>query len=130
MHVESTVHASKAPYYYVPGLSGHPVRASISLCLTLLGAATWINNWSGGFWLFLVGILSFLVVLYFWFSDSIRESEGGLNSARVDVSYRWSMCWFIFSEVMFFAAFLGRSEEHTSELQSGDKIVFRFLLEK
>ena len=52
MHVETTAHPSKAPYYYVPGLSGHPVRASISLCLTLLGAATWINNWPGGFWCF------------------------------------------------------------------------------
>ena len=26
---------------------------------------------------------------------------------RIDVSYRWSMAWFIFSEVMFFAAFFG-----------------------
>ena len=26
---------------------------------------------------------------------------------RVDVSYRWSMSWFIFSEVMFFGAFFG-----------------------
>lgn len=107
MHVETTAHPSKAPYYYVPGLSGHPVRASISLCLTLLGAATWINNWPGGFWVFLVGILSFLLVLFFWFSDAVRESETGLNSTRVDISYRWSMSWFIFSEVMFFAAFFG-----------------------
>jgi cytochrome c oxidase subunit 3 len=28
-------------------------------------------------------------------------------SDRVDVSHRWSMAWFIFSEVMFFAAFFG-----------------------
>jgi len=72
-----------------------------------LGAATWINNWPGGFWVFLVGILSFLLVLFFWFSDAVRESETGLNSTRVDISYRWSMSWFIFSEVMFFAAFFG-----------------------
>ena len=26
---------------------------------------------------------------------------------KVDMSYRWSMSWFIFSEVMFFAAFFG-----------------------
>ena len=36
-----------------------------------------------------------------------RESEGGLYSDRVDVSFRWSMSWFIFSEVMFFGAFFG-----------------------
>ena len=26
---------------------------------------------------------------------------------QVDMSFRWSMSWFIFSEVMFFAAFFG-----------------------
>jgi cytochrome c oxidase subunit 3 len=42
-----------------------------------------------------------------WFGDAIRESEGGLYSQRIDHSYRWSMGWFIFSEVMFFGAFFG-----------------------
>ena len=36
-----------------------------------------------------------------------RESEGGLYGKRIDVSFRWSMSWFIFSEVMFFGAFFG-----------------------
>ena len=35
------------------------------------------------------------------------ESEQGLYSERIDHSFRWSMSWFIFSEVMFFAAFFG-----------------------
>jgi cytochrome c oxidase subunit 3 len=39
--------------------------------------------------------------------QAIGESEGGLYSEHVDVSFRWSMSWFIFSEVMFFAAFFG-----------------------
>jgi cytochrome c oxidase subunit 3 len=39
--------------------------------------------------------------------QAIGESEGGLYSDRIDVSFRWSMSWFIFSEVMFFAAFFG-----------------------
>jgi cytochrome c oxidase subunit 3 len=46
-------------------------------------------------------------VLFQWFSQAIGESEGGLYSDRIDVSFRWSMSWFIFSEVMFFAAFFG-----------------------
>ena len=28
-------------------------------------------------------------------------------NSQVDMSFRWSMGWFIFSEVMFFAAFFG-----------------------
>ena len=42
-----------------------------------------------------------------WFRQAISESEGGLYSERIDVSFRWSMSWFIFSEVMFFGAFFG-----------------------
>ena len=37
----------------------------------------------------------------------MRESESGQYNERVDVSFRWSMGWFIFSEVMFFSAFFG-----------------------
>jgi cytochrome c oxidase subunit 3 len=48
-----------------------------------------------------------LVVLFQWFRQASHESEGGLYGYKVDLSYRWSMSWFIFSEVMFFAAFFG-----------------------
>lgn len=107
MSASQTAHGNEAPYYYVPPNSAHPIRTSISMLATLLGAALWINNYQVGFWLFLAGILALFVVLYSWFGDAIRESEGGLNSKRVDNAYRWSMTWFIFSEVMFFAAFFG-----------------------
>jgi len=49
-----------------------------------------------------------LIYMFFgWFGTVIAESEGGQYNARVDASFRWSMGWFIFSEVMFFAAFFG-----------------------
>jgi cytochrome c oxidase subunit 3 len=98
---------TKAPYYFVPGPSGWPLFAGISLLLTMAGASAWVNGISWGPYANIVGILLVLVVLYFWFGDAIKESEGGLYGARVDTSYRWSMSWFIFSEVMFFAAFFG-----------------------
>lgn len=106
----STNHSAtghEAPYYFVPGLSGHPVRASLSLLLFTLGMTLWFNGVGPGKWVTLLGVVSFLIVLYFWFGDSIRESEGGLYGKRIDVSYRWGMGWFIFSEVMFFGAFFG-----------------------
>ena len=46
-----------------------------------------------------------LGVLYQWFGDAISESEGGQYGRKIDLSFRWSMSWFIFSEVMFFGAF-------------------------
>lgn len=97
----------EAPYYYVPADSPHPVRASFALLVVMLGASAWVNNIAIGKWAVLVGILALLVVLWKWFADAIHEEEIGLNSKRIDVSYRWSMSWFIFSEVMFFAAFFG-----------------------
>lgn len=97
--------SSKAPYYYVPAFSSHPVRASIGLLGFGTGMSAWVNGYAWGAALTAAGVLWLLYVLYNWFGDAIAESEGGLNSVNVDVSYRWSMSWFIFSEIMFFGAF-------------------------
>ncbi|WP_414648823.1 cytochrome c oxidase subunit 3 [Collimonas sp.] len=105
--MEMSSQQGNAPYYFVPGPSKWPVLGGVSLLATMAGAAAWVNSVAWGPELCGIGILSFLIVLYKWFSDSIRESEGGLYSARIDTSFRWSMSWFIFSEVMFFAAFFG-----------------------
>lgn len=100
-------HHSKAPYYFVPGPSKWPVLAGIALLLTMAGASAWVNDLAWGKFLNIAGILSFIAVLHGWFGDAIAESEGGLYSDRIDTSFRWSMGWFIFSEVMFFAGFFG-----------------------
>jgi cytochrome c oxidase subunit 3 len=42
-----------------------------------------------------------------WFGAVIRESEAHIYNRAVDRSFRMGMMWFIFSEVMFFAAFFG-----------------------
>ncbi len=46
-------------------------------------------------------------MLFGWFGTVIKESRSGLYSPQMDRSFRWGMSWFIFSEVMFFAAFFG-----------------------
>ena len=107
MDAQPVVRSKEAPYYFVPGLSSHPVRTSLTMLVGLLGAALWINHFPGGKWVFFIGLFCFFISLYFWFGEAIKESETGLNSQRVDSSYRWSMAWFIFSEVMFFSAFFG-----------------------
>jgi len=102
--MSSTAHGS-TPYYYVPHESRHPVMASIGLFFVILGAGQWINGSGWGMYSTLFGLAWWLVVLYQWFKDAVAESEGGLYSHKIDLSYRWSMTWFIFSEVMFFGAF-------------------------
>jgi len=96
-----------APYYYVPGPSRWPLLAGISMLVTMAGASGWVNSMPWAPPVCLAGIVAMLVVLYFWFGEAIRESESGLYSQRIDYAYRWSMSWFIFSEVMFFGAFFG-----------------------
>jgi cytochrome c oxidase subunit 3 len=97
--------ASKAPYYYVPAPTRHPIVTSIGLAGFGFGISQWVNGSTAGMILCLAGIVWTLVSLYSWFGDAISESESGMNSVNVDVSYRWSMAWFIFSEIMFFGAF-------------------------
>jgi cytochrome c oxidase subunit 3 len=99
--------SAKTPYYFVPGMSQWPILGSVSLLITMVGATALVNDIPGGGIVNIIGVILFLIVLYKWFGDAIRESESGLYSARIDVSFRWSMAWFIFSEVMFFAAFFG-----------------------
>lgn len=96
-----------APYYFVPGPSKWPVLMGAALLVVMAGASAWVNDISWGKPVNIVGIIAALFVLYGWFGDAISESEGGLYSQRIDTSYRWSMGWFIFSEVMFFGAFFG-----------------------
>jgi cytochrome c oxidase subunit III len=93
------------PHYYVPQPSRHPAFAAFGLFFVIFGAANWINGADWGKWSLLFGMLWLFWVLFSWFGDAIRESETGVYSRKIDLSFRWSMSWFIFSEVMFFGAF-------------------------
>ena len=104
--MSSATHGA-TPYYFVPAPSRHPVMAAIGLFFVILGAGQWINGAGWGAWSLAFGMVWWLVTLYQWFGDSIAESEGGLYGYKIDLSFRWSMSWFIFSEVMFFGAFFG-----------------------
>ncbi|HEY8048521.1 MAG TPA: cytochrome c oxidase subunit 3 [Ramlibacter sp.] len=94
-----------APYYFVPHPSRHPATAAMGLLIIIASAAAWINGTEWARWTTLVGLLWLFAVLFQWFRDAIGESEAGSYGHKVDISYRWSMSWFIFSEVMFFGAF-------------------------
>ncbi len=93
------------PYYFVPNPSRHPVLAALGLFFVILGAGQWINGVDWGKFSLLAGMVIWLTVLFQWFSEAVSESEGGQYGRKIDLSFRWSMSWFIFSEVMFFGAF-------------------------
>jgi cytochrome c oxidase subunit III len=70
-----------------------------------LGASQWVNDIAWGKYSLLAGMVIWLVILFKWFSAAVSESESGLYGRKIELSFRWSMSWFIFSEVMFFGAF-------------------------
>jgi len=96
-----------AHHYFVPHSSRWPFLGSIALFVTMVGLASWFNETSWGKATFFVGVALMCGVLFGWFGDVIRESIKGHYNRQVDTSFRMGMVWFIFSEVMFFAAFFG-----------------------
>ncbi|MCC5791273.1 MAG: cytochrome c oxidase subunit 3 [Legionellaceae bacterium] len=93
--------------YYVPKPSGWPLVGSIGLTTMLVGAASWLHaDWYGPY-IFTAGLSILVFMMFGWFGQVIYENEKGLYDSQVDRSFRWAMCWFIFSEVCFFAAFFG-----------------------
>ncbi|MGX5217354.1 MULTISPECIES: cytochrome c oxidase subunit 3 [Pseudomonas] len=99
--------------YYVPSQSKWPIIATLGMLISVFGVGTWFNDMSAerpdshGPLIFFIGGLFLAYMLFGWFGSVIKESRGGLYSPQMDRSFRWGMSWFIFSEVMFFAAFFG-----------------------
>lgn len=100
--------------YHVPEKSWLAFCASTGLALSILGAASVLNDMTygdgitgGSTTVLYVGLFFFAATLFNWFSITIKENRAGMNSAQLKRSYVLGMQWFIFSEVMFFAAFFG-----------------------
>ena len=94
-------------HYYVPDSSKWPIIASISIFIMFVGGALTLNKSSIGLEVLGVGFIFFAYMLFGWFGEVISESEKGTYGHWEDTSFRMGMMWFIFSEVMFFAAFFG-----------------------
>ena len=93
-------------YYFAPP-SHWPVVGSVALFFLASGGVLLMNSYGVGWLPFSLGFFILVYMLFGWFGTVIRESEAGLFNQQVDLSFRWAMSWFIFSEVMFFAAFFG-----------------------
>jgi cytochrome c oxidase subunit 3 len=98
--------APDANKYYIPHDSHWPIFGSVSLFVMMFGAIAFLNEWTGA-WSFLPGAILLITLFVGWFHTVIGENQHGIYNMQVDKSFRMGMMWFIFSEVMFFAAFFG-----------------------
>ena len=96
-----------ADVYFVPSQSAWPLIGSVGLFTLAIGTANWFNGHLWGKTVFFLGLAIMIGMFIGWFGSVIRESVAGSYNRQVDVSFRMGMIWFIFSEVMFFAAFFG-----------------------
>ena len=99
--------------YYVPADSQWPIIGALALFCIALGAGGFVSQLgseaeSGGWgYLMMTGIAIVIYMVVGWIANVITESMSGLYSEQMSASFRQGMSWFIFSEVMFFAAFFG-----------------------
>ena len=94
-------------HYYVPHGSHWPAVGSVGLLFMMVGVSSWLNGAGPGFYVMLTGVAVIVFMVTGWFAEVIGESQRGLYNEQVDRSFRQGLFWFIFSEVMFFAAFFG-----------------------
>lgn len=91
--------------YYLPEPSHWPIIGSVGLAFLLGGFAAFLHGASST--AMIIGAVIMVIMFFGWFGTVIGESRSGKYNDQVDMSFRMSMVWFIFSEVMFFAAFFG-----------------------
>src|SRR3954465_6944592 len=99
-------HAPTGDKYYVPHSSKWPIIGSAAFFTLLLGAIALLNHWAPS-WAMLPGFALVVFMFIGWVGTVIGENQQGVYGLDVDRSFRMGMMWFIFSEVMFFAAFFG-----------------------
>jgi cytochrome c oxidase subunit 3 len=94
-------------HYHVPHKSYWPILGAIGLATFMLEFARLLNGAPSGPAVMAGGAALLLIMLAGWFGTVIREGLAGSYNRQVSRSFRLGMGWFIFSEIMFFAAFFG-----------------------
>ena len=92
--------------YFEPQPALWPIVGAGGLLVMACGATAWLNEEQVGRYLLPLGLAVLGYVLFSWFGALISEGRSGLYSDQVEGSIRGGMGWFIFSEVVVFAALI------------------------
>jgi cytochrome c oxidase subunit 3 len=100
-------HAPDKSHYFVPEPTAWPFILTAALVAVVIGVWSYLEEQHVGSLPIWIGSALAIYIIFRWVRGICLESESGAYNAQVDRTYRMGMAWFIFSEVMFFAAFFG-----------------------
>lgn len=98
---------SDSSHYFVPAPSVWPFVLTAALVAMVVGSFSYFEGGGLGPLPLWIGAAVAIYVIFRWMRAVAMESEAGRYNKTVDMTFRMGMAWFIFSEVMFFAAFFG-----------------------
>lgn len=96
--------------YHILNPSIWPFVGAVSGFAMLVGAVLWMHGSAP--YLFFIGLIGVLYVMYAWWSDAITEAHQGDHTPVVKIGLRYGFIFFITSEVMFFAAWFWSFFKH------------------
>ena len=102
-------HAKNHDYHILPP-SIWPFLGSVSAFVMLFGATLWMKGSAP--WMFLIGFVGVLYVMFAWWSEVVRESQVGDHTPVVRLGLRYGFILFIMSEIMFFSAWFWSFFKH------------------
>jgi cytochrome c oxidase subunit 3 len=99
-------HLKTTHSYHLVDPSPWPITAAFAAFMFTSGAVLYMQNFIGGWNLFLTGFFSLLYVMYTWWRDIVREATfEDTHTIVVQKGLRLGVVLFIVSEIMFFFAF-------------------------
>ena len=100
--------------YHILNPSIWPFLGSLAGFVMLFGAVLWISPQASNNqpWVFLIGFVGVLYVMFGWWSDTVTENQAGDHTPVVRIGLRYGFIFFIMSEVMFFAAWFWSFFKH------------------
>jgi cytochrome c oxidase subunit 3 len=93
--------------YYVPEYSWWPILTAVALFVVGLGSIEYFGESSLGPKLLFGGTIALMVILSLWIFSVMRESQRGLYDAQMHRTFRWGVCWVLFSDMMLFVGLAG-----------------------
>jgi cytochrome c oxidase subunit 3 len=88
--------------YHILPPSIHPLVGSMSALLAFGGLVMWMHKMPYGGIVTSLGWLGIFYTFFAWWSDVVKEAQGGDHTPVVQLHLRYGMILFIASEVMFF----------------------------